>query len=443
MGLFSKSNLERIQSRENTPKSHTIMLVDDEANNLRSISRILDSEYDIVTAVDGQEALDFIRNDPNPERIHLIISDQRMPNLSGVDFLHQTVAIIPHTIRMILTGFIDVDSIIGSINEGRIYKFITKPVEPTDLLVTVKRGLEAFDLEHRNMRLITELKTLNAELEVKVEERTRDIQAAMEDLHQAQDQLVESEKMAALGSLVAGVAHEINTPVGVSVTAATRLQRDTAEFSRLYAENAMTRKALADFLSSAETGCEIITSNLKRAAELVQSFKQVAVDQSSELERTFAIGDYLREIVTSLQPELKRLSHGVRIECADDLTVTGCPGVYSQIFTNLIMNSLIHGLPGDREGKISISVKVDDDAIGYVYRDNGRGIPDENLKKVFEPFFTTNRQDGGSGLGMHIIYNLVTRKLNGTIRCDSTVGEGVEFVMVIPGRTADTANGSE
>ncbi len=172
MDFFNKTKLSQTQAVPLSQKSHTILLVDDEASNLNALARVLGKEYELLLAKDGQEALDLLQNDPEASRVHLIISDQRMPHLTGVEFLSKTLSLLPHTIRMIVTGFTDIDAIINSINLGEIYEFLTKPVSPHDLRVSVRRALEAFELQGRNARLIQEFQELNANLEQKVEERT-------------------------------------------------------------------------------------------------------------------------------------------------------------------------------------------------------------------------------------------------------------------------------
>lgn len=171
MDFFSQDKINQQMIKDTVPKQHTLLLVDDEAANLEALSELLEKEYELITAADGQSALDLVKNDPNPERIHLIISDQRMPGLTGVEFLQETLSIIPQTIRIILTGFIDIDATIDSINKGQVYKFITKPFDPNDLQITVKRALEAYDLEMQNLQLIDELKVLNAQLEKKLDDQ--------------------------------------------------------------------------------------------------------------------------------------------------------------------------------------------------------------------------------------------------------------------------------
>ena len=179
---LKKSAIIKVHKEASQAKKYTLLIVDDEENNLSSISRILSALYNIITAQDGKEALELIRKDENPHRIQLILSDQRMPRMTGVEFLKQTIHIIPKAIRMILTGFMDIDATIGAINDGQVYKYLTKPIDPQYLLITIKRALEAYELEHQNHLLIEELKALNSSLEQKVEERTFQLQQANQKL---------------------------------------------------------------------------------------------------------------------------------------------------------------------------------------------------------------------------------------------------------------------
>lgn len=260
----------------------------------------------------------------------------------------------------------------------------------------------------------------------------RDLSEALENLKATQHQLVEAEKMAALGGLVAGVAHEINTPVGIGVTAASLLEQKTATLSGAYQTGQMKRSDLEKYLDLAAQSSHMILSNLNRASELIQSFKQVAVDQSSEERRTFAVKAYLEEVLVSLNPKLKQTRHTIRVNGDDTLTLDSYPGAFAQIATNLIMNSIIHAYEPDEPGQLSFDLKQANNTFILEYADDGRGIPAEHLSKIFDPFFTTKRGQGGSGLGLHIIYNLVTQKLGGAIRSESQVGQGTRFVIEIP-----------
>lgn len=254
------------------------------------------------------------------------------------------------------------------------------------------------------------------------------------ELREAQRDLVESEKMASLGSLVGGVAHEINTPLGICVTAVSHFQAQITEIDALFKSGQLTEEHLTSFLSTAGQSARLLETNMNRAAMLVKSFKQVAVDRTSEEKRTINLLKYFEEIVVSLNPALKRTKIEVILKIPDDLTMETYPGALAQIATNMIMNSLIHGFEGksDLEGIIQISAKPQDDAIRIEYLDTGRGMGPDVLEKIFEPFFTTNRDGGGTGLGLHIVYNIITQKLAGTIECDSVVGQGTTFTFSFP-----------
>jgi signal transduction histidine kinase/ligand-binding sensor domain-containing protein len=284
-----------------------------------------------------------------------------------------------------------------------------------------------------------ELRKLNEELETRVDARTVDLRKANTDLRHtleqltlAQHQLLESEKMAALGGLVAGVAHEINTPLGVTVTAASHLQEEAGRIARLASQNALTPDQIAQFHSAANESSEIILRNLNRADRLIKSFKQVAVDQSSEERRTIELGAYLNEILISLGPAFKKTAHSVHVDCPEPLSLNTYPGAFYQIVSNLLMNSLNHAFAPGQAGEIIIAIRQDGDHVVLRYRDNGKGMSEDVRSRIFEPFFTTRRGQGGSGLGMHVVYNLVTQLLKGQIHVDSAPGTGTSFEIVLP-----------
>ncbi len=265
-----------------------------------------------------------------------------------------------------------------------------------------------------------------------LEQKNRELEEAISRLKETQRQLVESEKMAALGGLVAGVAHEINTPLGIGVTAASHLEILAKEFVKKYEEGKLKRSDFEKFLDNLKQSTSIILSNLNRAAELVRSFKQIAVDQSAGDKRRFNVKKYVEEILMSLKPKWKKTKHKVELECPDDLEIVSYPGAFSQIITNLIVNSLNHAFEKNQEGLIRLKFYKDGDDLVFEYSDNGKGIPKDILPKIFEPFFTTKRSKGGSGLGLHILYNLVTQKLKGTVECESEKGKGTKFIIRVP-----------
>lgn len=278
------------------------------------------------------------------------------------------------------------------------------------------------------------LRKLNETLELRVEQRTHELRSANEELRtlleqltQAQRQLVESEKLASLGGLVAGVAHEINTPLGIGVTAASYLHDEADRLAQSIARGELQMDALRQFSDRVSEGADLILRNLRRADRLVKSFKQVAVDQTGDDVRRINVGKCIDDVVTSLRPSLRRGPCTVTLECPDDLFLRTSPGALSQVITNLAMNSLTHGFEDAKPGHITISLSRAGSNVLLDYRDDGKGMPAEVCAHIYEPFFTTRRGQGGSGLGMHIVYTLVTQVLRGTITLESRPGAGVHF----------------
>ncbi len=293
----------------------------------------------------------------------------------------------------------------------------------------------------------TEIRQLNQSLEQKINERTQalktsnqDLLNTLETLHQYQNQIVETEKMASLGQMVAGVAHEVNTPIGLGVTASTLMQDRLADIQTAFDEKKLTSNQLQRFLSESNENLGIIYRNLERAASLIRSFKQVAVDQSNENRRQFSVSQLVNEVLLSLRPNLKKTQHEVIVECDEKLEIDSKPGPLNQILINLIMNSLIHAFEHIEKGQIKIQVRVDQNRCFVHYEDNGAGVPEHIKKRIFDPFVTTKRGEGGSGLGMHLVYNLVTQALNGKIYLESSLGDGVridfDFPVIVKNNTA-------
>lgn len=244
-------------------------------------------------------------------------------------------------------------------------------------------------------------------------------------------QLMESEKMASLGELVAGIAHEINTPLGVGVTAASRIEMLNNKYISILKSGKMRKEDLADYMNKIMETTEILQLNLNKGAELITSFKQIAVDRTNDLMDKIDIKDYVDKIVLSLRHEYKKSKH-IIINNLPQITINTYPGRISQIFTNLLINSIIHGFENIEEGKIEIKGHIEGNYLIIEFIDNGVGISKENIKKIFDPFFTTKRGSGGSGLGLNLVYNLVTTKLNGNITCKSVLNEGTTFTIKIP-----------
>ena len=292
---------------------------------------------------------------------------------------------------------------------------------------------------NRIARAEGEVHALNAHLEQRIQERTQELAGANHDLREtlvrlehARDELVRSGKMAALGSLVAGVAHELNTPIGNSLTVASTLAHQTECFEADLSKG-IKRSALDGYLASNKEGADILMHSLSRAAELVSSFKQVAVDQSSLNRRQFRLRETFNEILITLGPTLRKTPHHVDVEIADDVLMDSYPGPVGQILTNLVHNALLHGLSPSVPGVISVMARrLGEDKVQISVGDSGSGIPEENLSRVFDPFFTTRLGQGGSGLGLHIVYNLATKTLGGRVRAENRPGQGACFVLELP-----------
>ena len=284
-------------------------------------------------------------------------------------------------------------------------------------------------------------------LEALVERRTRELsqaksgaEEALIELKGAQRQLVAAEKMASLGQLVAGVAHEINTPVGIAITAASHLQELAAQGSAKMAENKLTRGDLLRWKQEVEDAARLILNSLMRAGTLIASFKQVSVDQSSGQRRRFRLSEFLGEVNTTLLPTLRRSPHQLQIDCAADIELDSYPGALFQIQTNLINNALMHAFDDDAPGQMRIEARAKGDQLELRFSDNGRGMDANVARRAFDPFFTTRRGSGGSGLGLHVIHNLVTQLLGGDIELTTAPGQGAQFLIRIPLRAPEQAH---
>jgi predicted ATPase/signal transduction histidine kinase len=309
---------------------------------------------------------------------------------------------------------------------------LTEGAFTTDRLELLKLLSAQIAISLENAQLYNNLQEFNQNLEQLVGDRTQELSNTLDALKATQSKLVESEKMASLGGLVAGVAHEINTPIGVGVTVASALAEHTTEFASTYKSGKMKRSELEEFLDIATQSSNTLLTNLNQAAALIQSFKEVAVDRSSEERRTFIVRDYLDEILIQLKPKLRNSKHSIEIKGDTKIAIDSYPGALSQVVTNLLMNSLIHAYEPGESGQLVFDWQQEGSRLSFEYSDDGKGIPPENLSKIFEPFFTTKRGQGGSGLGLHIVYNLVTQKLLGEVECKSKVGVGTKFIIKLP-----------
>jgi PAS domain S-box-containing protein len=259
-------------------------------------------------------------------------------------------------------------------------------------------------------------------------------EAALRNLRETQNSLIEAEKLAALGRLVAGVAHEVNNPVGISLTVASSLERKIALFAEEVARGELRRSSLNDFVESNRDAAAQLVANLNRAAELIQSFKQVAADRNYSDQRTFDLADLTEQVVMSLKPALRKQNLSLTVDCEPNLTMNSFPGPYGQVLTNLFFNAVAHAFPGGGGGgAVKIVARADgDDHVEIQFSDNGCGMSPDVRRRAFDPFFTTRRDQGGTGLGLHIVYSIVTNRLGGRISLNSESGEGTRIQIVLP-----------
>jgi PAS domain S-box-containing protein len=258
-------------------------------------------------------------------------------------------------------------------------------------------------------------------------------ETALRNLRETQNSLIEAEKLAALGRLVAGVAHEVNNPVGISLTVASSLERKIALFGEEVARGELRRSTLTEFIESNRDAAAQLVANLNRAAELIQSFKQVSADRNYSDQRVFDLADLTEQVVMSLKPGLRKQKLALSVDCKPGLTMNSYPGPYGQVLTNLFLNSVAHAFPDGNGGSVEIKVQeAGNDHVEILFADNGVGMSPEVRRRAFDPFFTTRRDQGGTGLGLHIVYSIVTSRLGGRLHLQSDPGQGTRIQIILP-----------
>jgi PAS domain S-box-containing protein len=319
-----------------------------------------------------------------------------------------------------------------------MYRHRNGQVFPVELVVS---PLKEPDGQHTGLVLIAQditerIEQQNALLEANqnLMRSKEELQQALDELRSTQDSLVQSEKMASLGQLVAGVAHEVNTPIGIAVTAASYLEQSSTDFRQTLSTGALKKSELMEYVGQAAESSVMILKNLHRAAELIQSFKKVAVDQSKEDISTIILNDYIQDILNSLSAELRKNKVVYTLTGDPELKVSTMTSSFSQVFINFVMNAIRHAFD-QWEGERKLTISYDmykHNKIRILFQDSGKGIPPDVLPKIFDPFFTTKRGQGGSGLGLHIVFNIIKQKLKGDIFCESVVGKGATFTILLP-----------
>lgn len=421
----------------NEEKKSVVFIVDDSITLRKMLQRVLETmDFKIYEAGCGEDALKLF-NTITPDAILL---DVEMPGIGGF-VTCERVRSLPqgkHIPIMMVTGSEDEESINRAYRAGAT-DFTSKPIN-WDVIghrvrYMIRTGRDYQELQ----RTKQELNQLNMDLEERVIQRTQqlkqtnqELKKTLSELQTTQDHLIESEKLASLGSLVAGVAHEVNTPIGIVVTGISLLMDKTESIDNLLKQNLLKRGDFIDYLRSVNEVIQLSERNLQHAIELVKSFKQVSADQISENRRAFNLKEYLEEIVFSLYPVLRKTKLTTQINCPTNLIIDSFPGILSQVMTIFIMNSIEHGYDPGQSGELVINVTLAEDIVQLEYSDTGKGVSEDNIKKIFDPFFTTRRGSGNIGLGLNIAWNSVVKMMAGSMKCYSQLGEGVKFTLTFP-----------
>lgn len=366
------------------------------------------------------------------------------------DLLTNDAKSLSSVIRNILVIGAAIGLFLGSLTGWIVARSITRPLQrlqqdmmdlaaadPTvGSIAETERADELGDMARATNFLVTEIRRREKAL-TRAKDRA---DAALVTLQKAQADLVQAEKLASLGQLVAGVSHEINTPLGIALTTSTLITDEVRRFNEAAASRQLARSAVDRFVARMTEGTALLTGNLTRAANLVHSFKQVATDQASGERRRFDMKEWLDDLLTSLGPALRKGGHEVSVDCRPGLVLDSYPGSLGQVLTNLLMNALSHAYAPGEAGHMSITVSEPRPGTArIVFADDGHGIAPDSIGKVFDPFFTTGRGRGNTGLGLHIVYNLVTNRLQGRIDLASEVGKGTRFTIDIPTTVSDVA----
>lgn len=392
-----------------------LLVVDDQPINIQTLYQIFSADHEVFMATSGAQALATCA-EQHPD---LILLDVMMPEMDGHEVCRQLKA-NPQTADIpvvFVTAQNDPEEEAEGLRVGAV-DFISKPVNAAVVRARVKTHVLLHQLQET--------------LEHKVAARTAELELALNRLQESQERLAGSEAKATLSTLVASVSHELNTPIGNGVMAASALADQAKQFQETVESGSLKRSDLNQFISTLGEGTRLMLRNLERAKDLLNNFRQVAADQASEQRRQFELAEVVHEIIATLQPTLKRHPHRVLVEIPSGIVMDSQPGPLGQIVINLINNAYLHAFEGRTDGVLNIRAETVGDNVFITVTDNGVGIPEENLAKLFQPFFSTKIGKGGTGLGMAIVENLVKKTLGGDLAVSSKVGEGTRFEITLP-----------
>ena len=405
-----------------SPSKPRLLVVDDQPINIQILFSIFSADHEVFMATSGEQALQVCAD----RRPDVVLLDVMMPGMDGyevcrrlkADLATQDIAVI------FVTAHNDPAQESSGLELGAV-DFISKPVNAA--VVRARVGA------HLLLRqALAQVRDLNNTLEARVQQRTEELETALQELHESQVHLAMSEAKATLSMLVASVAHELSTPIGNGLMASGTVVAQARDLQRLVDAGSLKRSDLSGFLTMLDGAASLTQQNLQRAHELIGNFRQVAADQASEQRRSFDLRAAVAEIVHSLTPSLRRFPHTVVQAIPDGIVLHSQPGSLGQVVINLINNAYLHAFEGRTDGVVTVSASQHGERVVLVLEDNGLGIAPEVLEKMFQPFFSTKIGRGGTGLGMTIVHKLVSKTLGGEVRVTSTVGQGTRFEIELP-----------
>ncbi|WDE06117.1 hybrid sensor histidine kinase/response regulator [Thalassomonas viridans] len=400
---------------------HTILLVDDDPHILNLLDLILSQHYRVICANNGQEALNLVINHSQGQDIHLVLTDQRMPEMSGTELLEQVRGQLPKAKRILMTAYQDISVVMAAINELDVYQVILKPFEQNELLLKVRRALECFVAERQQEKLIDDLYAANQALAL-----------SQSNLHQMLQRQSNTEMLASLGSLVADMSYEIDTPIGLSITTASSLEDKTQELMLRAKEMNLSKDFMSQYQALAYESCRLISRNLEKAVDMLHAFKEFSIDLTANERRHFNLKQYIDDILLTLMPRLKHSKHSIAINCPDNIVLVSYPGAITKIITSLVSYALNNSYTGNMVGNMVLDINREDHKVILIFRDNGKFVEQETLDAFFLPLYGSENIPSHKWLGLNAVNRIINETLNGSLDCESSLEHGTKFTITLP-----------
>lgn len=353
---------------------------------------------------------------------------------------------VRHTVALVVTNVLGVAAVYLMHLQGRSFispslevAAVTYAITPMlGAIIGVKTAASFRRRYRESERLRQQLGLANQDLEKRVAQRSESLVQALDDVKRMQTEIIEHEKLASLGALVAGISHELNTPLGNALTVSSALEERAASLQQMIDSGSLRRSDLTRSVEEVGQAAELIRKSIERSAELIASFKQVSIDQMSERRREFLLDVTINDVIKTLEPLVRKAHCRISFEIPEGIRCDSYPGPLGQVITNLLVNATQHAFEGRTDGSLQIRAQARDDSVRLWVSDNGVGMTSNVAAKAFDPFFTTKLGRGGSGLGLSVCHRICTTVLGGTIQVESTGPQGSTFVMdfprVAPGR---------